>query len=111
MQAKQQAWSKQRLTADCNAVIRPCDRRDVQHHSTNKEKIWHAERYVDLCEPFGKLGVKFVFVVKLKSREYLHLQSQFGEMFSSTCRSKELVVSGNQAPACPFTLENFPHKF
>lgn len=40
-----------------------------------------------------------------------HLQSQFGEMFSSTCRSKELVVSGNQAPACPFTLENFPHKF
>lgn len=40
-----------------------------------------------------------------------HLRSQFGEMFNGTCRSKAPVVSGNQAPACPFTLENFPHKF
>ena len=30
-----------------------------------------AESHIDLCDPFGELGLKFGFVIKPKSREYL----------------------------------------
>lgn len=100
-----------------------------------------AKGYMDLCRHFGKLGLicneteihrifgsslqKFLTapwanwlqqvpagLPVLRPPFHRHLQSQFGEMFNSTCKSQlPVVVSENQAPAHPFTLENFPHKF
>jgi len=49
------------------------DSHGFSHGFYLKVIIWarYAERYADLCEPFGKIGLKFVFVMKPKSGGYL----------------------------------------